>query len=132
MRSNKECYQVLKVAQNVIPQLNQQVQGDIENGGQGEKAQLIDKEMKTINIERVAGVVKSDEVARFRKLIFRATKGKSFMFTEQYADPDEPTQMRSVYIITYYDGAHTRDKIYRICDSFSGQRYNLPEMNVLE
>lgn len=87
--------------------------------------------MKTINIERVAGVVKSDEVARFRKLIFRATKGKSFMFTEQYADPEEPTQMRSVYIITYYDGAHTRDKIYRICDSFSGQRYNLPEMNVL-
>ena len=32
-----------------------------------------------------------------------------------------------MYIITYYDGAHIRDKIQRICDSFTGQRFNLPE-----
>jgi hypothetical protein len=92
---------------------------------------LIEKENKVINIERVAGVVANDEVARFRKLIFRATKGKSFMFTEPYVDKDDPKLSKSVYIITYYDGQHTRDRIYKICDSFSGQRYSLPETNVL-
>lgn len=135
LRSNKDCHQVLTVAQKMIPQLNSQVQGDLEQGNQGERARLIDNDMKVINIERVAGVVESDEVIRFRKLVFRATKGKSFMFTEQFIDADERgqggTSTRSVYIITYYDGAHTRDKIQRICDSFTGQRYNLPELSQL-
>lgn len=89
--------------------------------------------MKTINIERVAGVVESEETDRFRKLVFRATKGKSFMYTEQFTDVDDRgvVTTRSVYIITFYDGTHTRDKIHRICDSFTGQRYNLPELSQL-
>lgn len=116
----------------MIPQLNQQVAGDIEqaNSQSLDQKPLIDN--KLINIERVAGVVESDEIARFRKLIFRATKGKSFMYTQQFYDQDQPeTKPRSVYIITYYDGTHIREKIQRICDSFSGQRFNLPEQNKL-
>jgi len=132
LMSVKDCYQVLRVAQKMIPQLNQHVAGDLESSSRNnlDEKPLIDN--KLINIERVAGVVDSEEVIRFRKLIFRATKGKSFMFTEQYSDSDAPDgKTRSVYIITYYDGAHIRDKIQRICDSFSGQRFNLPEMNQL-
>lgn len=102
--------------------------GDMENQG-GEQQRLIDQN-NLINIERVAGVVESEEVFRFRKLIFRATKGKSFMHVEQFHDQDDPdAKARSVYIITYYDGAHIREKIQRICDSFAGQRYSLPETN---
>lgn len=37
LTSNKDCYQVLTVAQKMIPQLNQQVKGDIENVAQGER-----------------------------------------------------------------------------------------------
>lgn len=58
--------------------------GDMENQG-GEQQRLIDQN-NLINIERVAGVVESEEVFRFRKLIFRATKGKSFMHVEQFHD----------------------------------------------
>lgn len=89
--------------------------------------------MKVINIERAAGVVASEESERFRKLIFRATKGKSFMYTEQFQDTDDRgnVETKSVYIITFYDGTHTRDKITRICDSFNGQRYNIPELSQL-
>jgi hypothetical protein len=110
----KDCYQVLRVAQKMIPQLNQQVSGDVEQGNNTQRSidqkPLIDN--KLVNIERVAGVVESEDVIRFRKLIFRATKGKSFMYTEQYMDPDAPeAKPRSVYIITYYDGAHIREKI---------------------
>lgn len=62
----------------------------MEHGGhnEGDQRPLIDN--KLINIERVAGVVESDDIVRFRKLIFRATKGKSFMYTEQFQDPDVP------------------------------------------
>lgn len=105
--------------------------GDVENIGNqgGEQQRLIQGDSNLINIERVAGVVESEECARFRKLIFRATKGKSFMYTEQFIDAEDPdAKPRSVYIITYYDGAHIREKIQRICDSFSGQRFNLPEI----
>ena len=127
LQNVRDCYHVLRVAQKMIPQLNQHVRGDMEQGsGNMDQKPLIDN--KLISIERVAGVVESEEVVRFRKLIFRATKGKSFMYTEQFTDSDHPeNKARVVYIITYYDGAHIRDKIQRICDSFSGQRFNLPE-----
>ena len=55
------------------------------------------------------------------------------MYSEQYTDPDDPENKnpRSVYIITFYDGAHTREKMFKICDSFTGQRYELPEISQL-
>jgi len=34
----------------------------------------------------------------------------------------------SVYIIVYWDGDFIKDKIKRICDSFQGQRFDLPPM----
>ena len=96
--------------------------GDMESGNANQGADqkpLIENNL--VNIERAAGVIQSEEISRFRKLIFRATKGKSFVYSEQYNDPDYPDQKpRSVYIITYYDGQVIRDKIHRICDSFSG------------
>jgi len=109
--------------------LNQQAHGDIENNGNADQQRLIERELKAVNIERVAGVVISDELPRLRKLIFRITKGKSFMYSEQYIDTDDNNKSKSVYIITYYDGAHTRDRIFKVCDSMTGQRYNLPELS---
>ena len=34
-----------------------------------------------------------------------------------------------MYIIVFWDGDHIRDRIQKICDSFSGQRYELPQEN---
>ena len=52
------------------------------------------------------------------------------MYIQEYDDDEEnPTssKKRSVYIIVFWDGDTIRDKIKKICDSFSGQRYDLPE-----
>lgn len=91
-------------------------------------------EDKSINIQHIAGVVDTYEVARLKRLIFRSTKGKSYMFIQDFKDEDDeletsPKSKRSVYIIVFWDGNHIRDKIQKICDSFSGQRYDIPEMN---
>jgi len=40
------------------------------------------------NLTKVAGVIEKTEVARLRRMIFRATKGKSFMFVQD-CDDDE-------------------------------------------
>ena len=72
---------------------------------------------KTINIQNIAGVIDQFEIERMKRLIFRSTKGKSFLFTEQFANfGDDPTQTlqkraRSVYIIVFWDGNHIREKI---------------------
>lgn len=122
LQNFRDCLQVFKIARAMIPTLNDQVNKDLEAVPDGA---LIGKQ-KTINIERIAGVVNRQEVERFKRLIFRATKGKSYMFTRDYEEPDSKNQ-RSVYIITFYDGTHTRDKIQRICDAQNGQRYDLPD-----
>jgi uncharacterized protein YlbG (UPF0298 family) len=67
-------------------------------------------------------------------MIFRATKGKSFIYVQDY-DSDEDinrTIKRSVYIIMYWDGEHLKKKIEKLSDSFSGLRYKLPLMQDLQ
>lgn len=50
--------------------------GDLEN----ESAGLIASANAESNLHKVAGVILKEEVERLRRLIFRATKGKSFLF----------------------------------------------------
>jgi hypothetical protein len=85
---------------------------------------LIDSTGKSINIEHIAGVVDQTEIERLRKLIFRSTKGKSYMYISGYEDRAEVgNARRSVYIIVFQNGPHIKEKIERICDAFPGQRY---------
>jgi hypothetical protein len=53
------------------------------------------------------------EIERLRRLIFRSTKGKSYMFIQEYHDDDEDisSRKRSVYIIVFWDGDTIREKI---------------------
>jgi len=47
--------------------------------GEGDNVGLIGND-KSINIEHIAGVVDTSEIERLRRLIFRSTKGKSYMY----------------------------------------------------
>ena len=94
---------------------------DMENSE--EAAGLMEMmEQKSIKIQHVAGVIDQLEIERLRRLIFRSTKGKSYMYIQEFDDDDEgeSTKKRSVYIIVFWDGDTIREKIQKICDSFSG------------
>mmetsp|Transcript_13733 Transcript_13733/g.23424 ORF Transcript_13733/g.23424 Transcript_13733/m.23424 type:complete len:191 (+) Transcript_13733:376-948(+) len=142
LNSLKDCIQVYKVAKVMIPQLqrqfNENAGNDIEVGGpmngiMEENISLIERQQKSINIHHVAGVIEQSEIERLRRLIFRSTKGKSFMYIQEYSDDeDENMKKRSVYIILFWDGQHIRDRIQKICDSFSGQRYELPDFRDIQ
>ena len=117
------------MAQEMIPNLenmrNEQGGGDMDLGEEG--AGLMGNRAES-NLTKVAGIIEKPDIVRLRRMIFRATKGKSFMFV-QYCDDDDDlnnSKRRSVYIIMYWDGQTIGSKIARICDSFSGQRFELP------
>lgn len=128
-----DCLQVFKVAEEIIPnlanRLNEQGPGDAD-GDEG--AGLMGAAESNLN--KVAGVVEKTEIERLRRLIFRATKGKSFMFVQDYEADEDIGQVarRSVYVIMYWDGQHIRERIARICDSFSGQRFELPPLGEIQ
>jgi len=67
-------------------------------------------------------VVDQEDITRLQRLIFRSTKGKSYLFKQEFDDSlyekAEKRVSKSVYIIVYWDGDHIRNKIERICDSF--------------
>lgn len=92
-------------------------------------------EGNSVNIQHVAGVIDHDDINRLKRLIFRSTKGKSYLFMRNYVDADEQDGHqkgnRSVYIIVFWDGNHIREKIQKICDSFSGNRYELPVLSTI-
>lgn len=137
----KDCLQVLKVAKAMIPSLSgqfgEQMEQDMEMRGSINRGEdqmgLIDgaDQSKSINIQHVAGVVDQTEIERLRRLIFRSTKGKSYMYIQEYEDRTA-IKKRSVYIIVFWDGQHIRDRIQKICDSFSGQRYELPDLREIQ
>ena len=62
---------------------------------------------------------------RFKKLIFRATRGKAFTsFAEYKVAPED--RMRNVYdydnkivyMVMFEDGGYLRDRVTKICYSF--------------
>lgn len=132
--SLKDSLEVLKVAKEMIPQLQNQFGEEMgeENGAEG--MSLL--ENKSINIQQCAGVIDQIEIGRLNKLIFRSTKGKSYVHVQEIEknedDEDDNQRRRSVYIVVFWDGEYITDKIKKICDSFLGQRFELPGLTNID
>jgi len=45
---------------------------------------------------------------------------------------DKDKDQKCIYIIMYWNGASLREKIFKICDSFSGQRFEIPSPNQVD
>lgn len=85
---------------------------------------------KEITIGHLAGVILREEQERFNKLIFRATRGNAIVCFKELSKPIVDYVGRkffkSAYVIIFQEGEFIRDKIIRVCDSFSGERYEIP------
>lgn len=78
----------------------------------------------------VAGIVSSEEVPRLRRLVFRASRGQAFVHIEEVVDeenlPIDIKGSKSAYIIMFY-GSQLEGRLTKICDSFTGERFRIPE-----
>lgn len=85
---------------------------------------------KEITIGHIAGTILREEQERFNRLIFRATRGNAIVcfkeFTKPICDYVGKKYFKSAYVIIFQEGEFVRDKIIRICDSFTGERYEIP------
>ncbi len=88
-----------------------------------------------IMIAHVAGTIEVDERPRLKKLLFRATRGKALTYFKEFTLPRQRvagqwvTKQKAVYIVVFQEGRQIREKITRICDSFMGQRFDLPPLH---
>ena len=81
-------------------------------------------QMKLLNI---SGVIQAKDLMKFTKMIFRASKGNSILYT--FNIPAESTKdvvPRSAFIIIIESGNALLNKVNRICESFSAKKYTLP------
>lgn len=90
-----------------------------------------------IQIAYVAGTIEVDEQARLKKLLFRATRGKALTSFTEFPLPRQKikgqwvNKNKAVYIVVFQEGRQIRERITRICDSFMGQRFDLPPLGGL-
>jgi vacuolar-type H+-ATPase subunit I/STV1 len=77
-------------------------------------------------------VIGAKDMLKFGKMIFRATKGHSILYTfnipkdeieENY--PDLEIEARTAFIVIIESGEHVLNKVTRICESFLAKRYTL-------
>ena len=67
---------------------------------------------------------------RFKNLIFRATRGNALTYFQDFEKPIVDfygnTVMKSVYVLMFPDGEAIKEKLNRLCDSFLGEKYEIP------
>lgn len=51
------------------------------------------------------------------------------MYIQQVESATDRNEERTAFVIVFWDGQIIRDKIQKICDSFVGQRYDLPPVD---
>jgi hypothetical protein len=110
--------------------IEEESKGHSINGGDVDNAPLLDNG-DNVYITHIAGTIEVDEKARLKKLLFRATRGKALTFFKDFEVESGDTaklKNKTVYIVVFQEGRQLREKIVRICDSFMGQRFDLPSM----
>jgi len=112
----------------MLPQLNNSLARVNENDA--EAGALLAGPEGVSNLQSVAGVCDMQDLDRLRRLVFRTTKGKSYVHTQSYDHVPELAhhlqKPRIIYIIMFWDQGTVRDRIKKICDSFAGERFEVP------
>ena len=87
-----------------------------------------------IKVSNIIGTIGMDEKERFKKLVFRATRGNALTHFKDFEKPVIDyfgnSVMKSVYVIMFPEGEAIREKLTRLCDSFLGEKYEIPTGNI--
>jgi V-type H+-transporting ATPase subunit a len=127
---------VLRKANNI---LQDRGRGMVDEGGAPHSlnGEDVKEEVETplvgpgnISVGHVAGTIDKAEEMRFKKLIFRATRGNALCYFDDFKAPIKDyfgnVTQKSVYVVIFQEGGSIREKIIRICDSFLGERFDIP------
>lgn len=121
-------------ARGLVPE--QAALGSLNDDGDKDAREQLIGGGANIAVGHLAGTINKDEELRFKKLIFRATRGNALTYFEdfnnQIRDYYGNGTQKSVYVVIFQEGSSVREKIVKICDSFLGERFDIPPGGVSE
>lgn len=82
--------------------------------------------LEQLRLVNVSGILYSKDILKFTKMIFRATKGNSILYTFNIPNDTDKYEPRVAFIAILESGSNILNKVTRICDTFYAKRYNLP------
>lgn len=85
---------------------------------------------RALNLSSLAGIINRVEVQRLKRIVFRASRGNALVHTIPIIKPIKEytgeVVDKDVYIITFQDGEILREKLTKICDSFTSEKFEIP------
>lgn len=77
----------------------------------------------------VAGLIPKDECFRFKRLLFRRTRGNVLTVTHDMESSlesfDKKKVDKSLYVVIFRDSENIREAITKVCESFSNDMYSI-------
>ena len=80
------------------------------------------------NLQFIAGTIKDGESDRMRRMLFRATRGQALTHFKEF---NQDGTRKVAYLVVFQQMGKSKDRIQRICDSFMGQRFEIPSLSEL-
>jgi V-type H+-transporting ATPase subunit a len=123
------------LAQTSNTSLNYSVTKEEETKNDNNRALLTQDNMENqISVGTLVGTIRRHEKDQFKRLIFRATRGNALA---HFRDFDAPMFdyygnqiFKTVYVVMFPDGAAIKNKLSKICDSFMGEKYDIPSSDI--
>ncbi|PSC76142.1 V-type proton ATPase subunit a3-like isoform A [Micractinium conductrix] len=87
-------------------------------------------EPKSVQLGFAAGTIPVEKLAAFERLLFRATRGNMFLKhtpVGSVADPASGERVEKSVFVVFFAGERARQKVLKICEAFSANRYPFPE-----
>lgn len=112
-------------------------------GGAGPEESKVDYvSNRDVRFNYLAGVIATEDKERFRRILFRVTRGMAWTALEDIEPEQQNAQIersmteaekqkRTVFLIVYQGGSFDmmRSKLNKVCDSFQASKYGIPEDN---
>jgi len=90
-------------------------------------------DLSSIATTNIAGVIEQSDSLRLRRMIFRATRGKAMCIVEdvdpKFLKEEGISSPKSLYLVIFQSGDFLHQRIMNICDSFTGQRFDIPDVS---
>ncbi|EFA74712.1 vacuolar proton ATPase 100-kDa subunit [Heterostelium album PN500] len=92
---------------------------------------LVEVQKQGVKLSFVTGVMNTDRIPQFQRVLWRATRGNNFskdsIIDEPIIDPKTGDEVNKTVFIVFFQGERLEDKIKKICLSFEANLYECPD-----
>ena len=109
----------------------------IDSNGEGEMKRMMGDD--DVRFDTIAGVLKTSFVAKFRRQLFRATRGNCYMQTRSIPkevglrDPETQAEVEMSVFMIFFRAQAIRERITRVIDAFGAHKYtDIPDFSATD